>query len=616
MGLAGVALLLGVAASSARAGTYDVQACNEAAGYANNSWKPSADRGMLAYTACPPGDDLRRGLVVRNEVGANAVRKGDGAVMRFRAPEGARLAAIAFDWDGYRANGEWSLGFSTGDGEWLSGCRAGSPSLDASCRLGDPRRDEPSLLSLRGEDAVRLEAACGRSAGCDASSTHDDSTGNTQARLRLTSAAVRVEDSSAPAVTPREGELWDGRWHRGTVSGAFSASDNVGIRATRLAVDGAAVEANDRSCDYTRRVPCADLPSAPARLDSTRHADGTHDVSATAIDAAGNAGESRRPLRIDNNAPGAVGDLAVEGGEAVRAHNSFDLTWTTPPGQAAPMARAHYRLCEEEDRSACATTSRPVMGGRLSGITVPRRGDYTLALWLEDEAGNVDPSTASSTVRLRFDDRVPASVESGIAKGGSLAASRTVAHRDRPRVRGRVLAPGAVVPNGRVVLEGRRRGAAGAFDREATAEIERGGRFELAAPRGSSRSLRVGFEGSDSVRPATGGELRLGVRALTTIDVNRHRSRNGGRVRFSGRLLGRPKPRPGKLIELQAHYRDRWRVFKVIRTDRRGRWSTRYRFGGTRGTVTYPFRAGIRREASYPYEPGVSRVVEVRVRER
>ena len=286
VGVAGVALLLGVAASSARAGTYDVHACNDSAGYANNSWKPSADRGMLAYTACPAGHDLRRGLVVRNEVGAGSVRDGDGAVMRFKAPDGARLAAIAFDWDGYRANGEWSLGFSTGDGAWLSGCRAGSPSLGASCRLGDPRRDEPSLLSLRGADAVRLEAVCGRSGGCDARSTHDASTGNTQARLRLTSAAVRVEDSSAPAVAAREGALWDGRWHRGAVAGTFSAADNVGIRATRVAVDGASVDEDDRSCDYTRRVPCSDLPSAVARLDTTRHADGVHEVSVTAIDAA------------------------------------------------------------------------------------------------------------------------------------------------------------------------------------------------------------------------------------------------------------------------------------------------------------------------------------------
>ena len=87
-------------------------------------------------------------------------------------------------------------------------------------------------------------------------------------------------------------------------------------------------------------------------------------------------------------------------------------------------------------------------------------------------------------------------------------------------------------------------------------------------------------------------------------------------MRFSGHLLGRPKPRPGKLIELQARYRDRWRAFKVVRTDRRGRWTTRYRFGGTRGTVRYPFRAAIRREESYPFEPGVSRVVTVRVTER
>ena len=50
-------------------------------------------------------------------------------------------------------------------------------------------------------------------------------------------------------------------------------------------------------------------------------------------------------------------------------------------------------------------------------------------------------------------------------------------------------------------------------------------------------------------------------------------------------------PDGGKLIDLQAYYRGGWRTFATPRTDRRGRWSYRYRFGATRGTVRYRFRA-------------------------
>jgi len=416
-GLAATLLLLVLGAASARAGTYDVQACKQATGYANNSWRASADRGMLAYTACPAGDDLRRGMVVRNEVGAGEVRDGDGATMRFKAPDGARLAGLTFDWDGYRANGEWSLGFSVGDSHALiAGCRAGSPSLGASCRVGDPRSSgSPSYLGLRGADAVRLEATCGRQGGCDAGSTHQASTGNTQARLRLTSAAVRVEDFSAPVITPVGAGLWDGRWKRGTVTGEYRAADNVGIRTTRLAVDGTPLRTDQRECDYTERVPCANLAGQSYRVDTAALADGAHEVTVTGIDAAANAADLRRPLRVDNHAPGPIDDLSVEGGEAVRATNSFDLRFTTPEGQVAPITRAHYRLCPAGEQSGCTVGSAAVVGERLAGVSVPRRGDHTLAVWLEDEAGNADPSARSNRVHLRFDDRSPTSAHSSAA---------------------------------------------------------------------------------------------------------------------------------------------------------------------------------------------------------
>jgi hypothetical protein len=95
--------------------------------------------------------------------------------------------------------------------------------------------------------------------------------------------------------------------------------------------------------------------------------------------------------------------------------------------------------------------------------------------------------------------------------------------------------------------------------------------------------------------------------------VNRHSARNGSGVIFTGRLRGAPIPGGGKLIDLQAFFRRRWRTFATPRTNSQGEWLYRYRFEATTGTVRYRFRARIRREAAYPYELGHSRVVRVTV---
>jgi hypothetical protein len=89
--------------------------------------------------------------------------------------------------------------------------------------------------------------------------------------------------------------------------------------------------------------------------------------------------------------------------------------------------------------------------------------------------------------------------------------------------------------------------------------------------------------------------------------------RNGSAVGFRGRLRGSPVPAGGKLVEMQAHFRGRWRTFSTVRTDARGRWRFSYRFGATTGRVRYRFRAVVPREGGYPFETGRSRTVTVTV---
>ncbi|MGH2979021.1 MAG: hypothetical protein ACRDLQ_05225, partial [Solirubrobacterales bacterium] len=149
--------------------------------------------------------------------------------------------------------------------------------------------------------------------------------------------------------------------------------------------------------------------------------------------------------------------------------------------------------------------------------------------------------------------------------------------------------------------------------RAAIVMTDSAGRFSFATGVGPSRTVRFDYEGTRVTRPAR-AELRILVRARSSIAVDRRFALNGQAVRFRGRLRGRPIPEGGKLIDLQAFYRGRWRTFATPRTDAASRWSYDYRFEATRGRVTYRFRARIRRESAYPYELGRSRVVRVTVR--
>jgi hypothetical protein len=141
------------------------------------------------------------------------------------------------------------------------------------------------------------------------------------------------------------------------------------------------------------------------------------------------------------------------------------------------------------------------------------------------------------------------------------------------------------------------------FHAAATARTTRTGHFRMRLRPGTSRRIRVAYcaPGGGAVK-----ELRLEVRASSSLTPSKRKVSNGHSVMFRGRLTGRPVPRGGKLVEVQAYFRGHWRTFSTARTDRRGRWHFRYHFDGTRGRVKYRFRALIPSEAGYPYEPGAS----------
>lgn len=586
----------------ALAGTYHVLACDAAPRAANNSWRATESRRMTADTRCPSRGSAHRGIVVRNLVGAGTVVHRAGAAMTFRAPPGTTLRRIEARWAGRRVGREWSVGLMGAGGRILAGCRAGGAT---TCRLGGQLAKR-----LSGRTLVQLAARCAVRAGCSTAPLRR-SGDRVRARVAMQAVAVEVADPTLPSLAGTSGDLFAGGWVRGTREVVLRATDNVGLRRTLLEVDGVQRAARNRRCDYTQRVPCRRAAVGSYTLDTRGLADGRHVAALAAIDAAGNVRRLERHVLVDNHAPARVEDVRVLGGSRqVRSTNSFDLRWTPPSGQAAPIVRAHYRLCRVGS-NVCVAGMRWGQSG-IDDLAVPARGDWSFRVWLEDAAGNQEHANASRPITLRFDDRLPTQLTAGIRTGGGTARHVTVAHRARPTVAGRLVdAKGAATKGAGIAVLARVDGQP-RFRRIGTVVTNRYGSYSYRVQSGPSRELRLSYAGSDRHRPSD-ATAHVAVRARSTMRVTDRRVRNGDRVRFSGRLLGGWVPREGKLVQLEAFYRDRWRTFAVVRTGPRGAWRRSYRFGGSRGRITYPFRARIPRERSYPYAVGFSRVVRVTV---
>ena len=138
------------------------------------------------------------------------------------------------------------------------------------------------------------------------------------------------------------------------------------------------------------------------------------------------------------------------------------------------------------------------------------------------------------------------------------------------------------------------------------------GRVSLGIPAGSSRTYQLTYKayvGDDNL--AARSKATLNTRARITATAPRH-IRSRGTARFRGTLVGRPRPRRGVTLELQAFQPRRgWRTVGTARTGKSGRYSVRYKFNSRSGS--FRFRMRLRPNDAYPYARGTSRRLRVRV---
>lgn len=151
-----------------------------------------------------------------------------------------------------------------------------------------------------------------------------------------------------------------------------------------------------------------------------------------------------------------------------------------------------------------------------------------------------------------------------------------------------------------------------------------------AAEGSALRARAVDAAGNQTVRDGPGVTLPARARtrpnatrpkatrrkATVTIVATRKLLRGGGRTLFHGRVRGGSIPAQGKLVEVQAHFRGRWRTISAVRSRRDGRWRFPYRFRPTATIARYRLRARVPVEAGYPFAAGTSRPVRVTVHPR
>jgi hypothetical protein len=365
---------------------------------------------------------------------------------------------------------------------------------------------------------------------------------------------------------------------------------------------------------------------------------GVYSLQVWLRDEAGNESPSTAisvPLRFDDVAPGVA--FGVDAGQ----------DGALPESVYADVADAHsgpaggsilYRRLGIQQWTELATRLEAGEAVGTARLVAPvpdglDPGTYVFRADAVDAAGN----TASTTRRADGTEmalRKPlVSLSAAATAGGAQAKTRLFARLSWHGRRGpRITVPFGTAPtvSGRLVsadgagLAGRplrvvSRPSRGALASERADTVSTGahGGFHLTLPAGPSRRITVGFAGEAALAPARRAALELRVRGAVLLHAGPLTLLNGESVRLDGRVRSRgaPLPRRGKLVAIQyfeAAAR-RWRPVLMTRTDHGGRFHASYRFRYVSGAAQIRLRALALPEERWPYAPGASRPVVVRV---
>ena len=309
---------------------------------------------MSAYSICPPSSGVGTGIVTKATSNGGRAPYGAGAYQVFTAPPGTQLVDVKFNVGAIKLNWDWSVGIVAFGGDWDAGDYPyGCYPWTTYCGVGTPVFSIQAAAPLFSHARFRFQTRCVNQAGCDLSASPFNPAN--QALFSAANVVVRVRDEVPPVLSPARGALWNGGWHRGYEEAWTNYSDGSGIMVSRLYVDGVVRQTPRLSRRFDARLgraatsPARDhasisspagSASTPLTCPTARTASTSRCSTPAAIPAM--AGQT---IRVDNTIPAKPEAVTVGGGEGWRSANRFDLGWQNPPGQVAPIVRAHYRLC-------------------------------------------------------------------------------------------------------------------------------------------------------------------------------------------------------------------------------------------------------------------------------
>jgi hypothetical protein len=248
-------------------------------------------------------------------------------------------------------------------------------------------------------------------------------------------------------------------------------------------------------------------------------------------------------------------------------------------------------------------------------------GPHTLTVLVSDAAGN---QTVAQTASITVTGAVPVGTPNG--NGASRAAkltarwtstkksARRLGFKTAPSIKGTLVGDsGNAIGSAAVDVLARDHRSGAPTTRIATALTAADGSFSLKLPGGPSRTITVQYT-AFSGDPAPAAKVRLStlVRARLSASISPRSVRIGKLLHVRGRLTYLRRGRVD--IAIQARDGRVWRTVDVVKTHADGRFSWPYRFR-SRGSAgrTYAFRARVN-SPIYPFAPGNSGAVIVRVR--
>ena len=405
--------------------------------------------------------------------------------------------------------------------------------------------------------------------------------------------------------------------------------------------------ANDDPYEFGTPQPCPLAVDGTVQFDTGALRDGTHTVRATVEDAGGNAAvvydgsvETRNaPIAIGlpplSGSAGVGGQLTAAPGQWDGAPTGYDYRWLrcdVDGADCAPVAGATGSAYPLADGDAYHRMRVEVTAANGSGSTVARSAPSAV---VADAAGRTapppgptgggsgaggggsaaggasDPAVIPGAVNPL--GQLPGHVANGsdatahahldvsfqLAAGGTVKRVR-IPYGHRATIVGRLLdASGAAIAGARLGAAWRLPGRAWAARPGVRTDAQ--GRFIYVLAAGPTRDVRFTyFPYSDSHGAALSNVVHADVPAPLAIQASPRHVGGARVVRLSGRVGGGSIPRTGLLVTLEGYQRGwGWRTFRTVRTDRHGRWSTRYRFRLSRGR--FGFRALVPHQGTFPY---------------